>query len=583
MKSWAWVAACAAGIAGCETTTLQRDGATENNSLGSYALPKASLNVAVFYARDGEADGLIVAAETPKIVAGEIVPLSAKFSGWSKDKYRVEVDPKTGLIKKITIGLDDRAPEIAKAAAESFAAVASLNPGFFARVGSNLPAQESPVIPKPDITQIAEITFDPTDAASVHDANHKLWSEIADYADIRAALDCRLEARRDQADQRTVQLAVEAAIGAKAKAAARKKKLEEIAARAPGATLCKQPDRLLPANVRGLGLERALPLLVTRHPLVQSPQAAVPASHAAGAAAPGSDMSATPAAPCSGLGTAGVCVRAVKEIPIALKAPAGPMRWRTTSLPAVGQESLVNIDRAIMADKSLDVDFILGAPGDREISQDSAAENIAKLPKTVIDAAVDSLGKTTTALSNIIPVRIEYRSLRRPDEGIEPPGDAAAADDGASESGAVKPAASTSAAQPSAMTATPTPMTSVSIPGANGATTITVTQATPPAKDETSKPPSTAPGPQLWFASCAYGLLCTGSLDDQLTQGSSLGAPELSQGETSSPARVRGGEKPPSQPQGASQSGQPANQNGGKPACRSAEDLAKPECRATTG
>ena len=230
--------ACALGLTACESATLQRDAAIRNNSLGSYSLPKASLSVAVFYARDSDADGLIVAAEKPRVVTGETLPLTAKFSPWSKDKYEVSIDPKTGFIKKLGINLDDRSDEIVKAAAESIASVAALNPGFFARV-KRTDGAESGSDSAPRLVQIAEAVLDPTDAGSIRSANETLWRETLAFVDIGAAQDCRRDDRLARDNAKTVQDAIDKANGKKAKAAAEKAALKKIAETPPRISLCQ--------------------------------------------------------------------------------------------------------------------------------------------------------------------------------------------------------------------------------------------------------------------------------------------------------------------------------------------------------
>jgi hypothetical protein len=415
--------------------------ATQSNALGAYSLPESRLEVQVYFARSGEVDGLIVAATTPRVASGETLPLSGIFSAASADKFTVDVDPATGFLKKISLNLEDKSQEIAKAAAATVGAIYSFNPGaLFAEdqaAESELIASGSGPVP----VRIATVTLDPSNAASVASANVELWTQVSGYLRWRASALCR-------------------------------------------GSNCGSPLlRQLALDDPMLDLGAAARSLAVTRPFIQT-KGSMSANSI-------SERCRTVKQP-----SAGVCVRMPRELSVGLQAPHGPVIWQGARLPVVGEEYLLNVERAMFATKTYSVEFEAGFAGKREVEQSSSALAIVSTPKVMIDAFIDSASKTTKALSELIPIRVEYRKLRHPSASSETK-------------------TTTTEETTADGSTTTTEETSASATTTDGASPPPVPEPPPTESDvDQADPPPT--GPTMWFAACGYGLPCVDPLRSKL-------------------------------------------------------------------
>ncbi len=499
-------------LAGCETTTLVRDVSSEDaqdNSLGFYTLPKAALGVDLYHgsviATDSttkketlSSDGFLIAASTPRVEAGEAVPISAIFSASSHDKFTVDVDPATGFLKRIELNIEDKSVDTIKAAAASIGAIAAFFPNFGVPGGSRSSAEAAPVSGgqsrRVEYALVASVVVDPTDPQSIAAANTALNTHVEEYLSYLHRM-CQVN---------------------------------------------NGPRCARHAAWRASPWDKRAAYEPSFHEFISSPYAAkakaAPAQTRQSRCA--KDVAHGP----------GVCVRVARNVPVMLQAPGGPPIWQDARLPVAGDDYLLNVERAMFANKVFKVDFANGFAGKREVEQSSQALAIAGAPKAAIDAFVDSLSKTTTALSNLIPVRVKYESQRHPTS-----------------------------------TTTVKKTETASGPATNGApatqtTTETTTQqeSTSPEPDgESPKPPvaqengddaeaaaepppqpSLVHAPQLWFAACSYGLNCAGPLEKELRTGGA----DTGLRESESTTRR-------------------SNNAGPAPACTGA-DAGKPECKS---
>lgn len=477
-RAIAATAACAL-LAGCATNTLQSQ-SVRSNTLGYYSLPRAEMGVQVYFAQGQGTDGLIVAAETPRITTGESIPLSALFGAASEDRFEVKVDPATGFLQQISLNLEDRSVETAKALAASIGAVYAFNPGFLA---PRADTRESAVTPAPRLAPalVATAILDPTDQQAVEKANLTLWSQTLESLRWRQAIDCARDARRDERDK-------DETTGSTCEG---------------GPTLAMlAPTGKLPGDTKALAAA-----LARDRPFILLPETAT---------APRSNR-------CDFSQDArGVCIRVAKAWPLALQAPGGPIVWQGAHLPVAGDEYILNVERAMFATKTYKVDFEHGLAGGRSISQTSQALAVAGAPKVVVDAFIDSLGKTTQAISGIIPLRVEYRNLRYPEAKAETTATTSTQTTAAPAAGAATGAQSTQTTQTTASASSsggatpPKPPTPAAAPAA-AATAAAAAPAAPAKTDPAPKSDSPASqAPQLWFAACTTGLGCVGALQEAL-------------------------------------------------------------------
>ncbi|MDP3116556.1 MAG: hypothetical protein Q8N19_05505 [Phenylobacterium sp.] len=478
-KAIAATAACAL-LAGCATNTLQSQ-SVRSNALGYYSLPRAEMGVQVYYAQAAGTDGLMVAAETPRITSGESIPLGALFSAASEDRFEVKVDPATGFLQQISLNLEDRSVETARALAASIGAVYAFNPGFLA---PRADTAESLVEPPRRVAPILVATtiLDPTSQVEVEKANLTLWSQTLDSLRWRQAIDCARDARGGD-DEAAVE----------------------------GSTCQGGPTlaALVPAGKVPVDTKALAAALARDRPFILLPETATaPRSNQCDFSQNGS----------------GVCVRVAKAWRLALQAPGGPILWQGAHLPVAGDEYLLNVERAMFATKTYKVDFEHGFAGDRSISQTSQALAVAGAPKVVVDAFIDSLGKTTQAISGIIPLRVEYRNLRYPEAKAETTATTSTQTTAAPAAGAATGAQSTQTTQTTASAsssggATPPKPPTPAAPAAPAAaaTAPAAAPAAPAKTDPAPKPERPAPpAPQLWFAACTIGLSCEGALQKAL-------------------------------------------------------------------
>lgn len=484
-RTIAATAACAL-LAACATNTLQSQ-SVRSNALGYYSLPRAEMSVQVYFAQRQGTDGLIVAAETPQITSGESIPLSAMFSAASEDRFEVKVDPATGFLRQISLNLEDRSVETARALAASIGAVYAFNPGFLApRAGT----EESVVTPPPSLAPVLVATaiLDPTNSREVADANVTLWRQTLDSLRWRQAIDCARDARRETS-----------------RGAGDKDGMEGSICRGGPTLAMLTPTGKLPGDTKALA-----DTLARDRPFIVLPETATtPGPSRCDFRQEGS----------------GVCVRVAKAWRLALQAPGGPILWQGAHLPVAGEEYLLNVERAMFATKTYKVEFEHGLAGDRSITQTSQALAVAGAPKVVVDAFIDSLGKTTQAISGLIPLRVEYRNLRYPEAKAETTATTSTQTTAAPAAGAATGAQVSQTTQTTASASTsggatpPKPPTPAAAPTA-AATAATATPAAPAAPAKTDSAPKSdrpaPPAPQLWFAACTTGLGCVGALQEAL-------------------------------------------------------------------
>lgn len=571
-------AICTTALTACASGTLIHnpqgtDGLA--NSLGAYSLPKASLSVQVYLVRINNSAGIEVAAEPPHVVSSETFPISAIFDTGHADGFTVDVDPATGFLKEISLNSEDKSQDIAQATGASIGSVASFFTNFFvpgappAAAGLVAGGEAAESI-KASIL-LASIELDPTDPTSVRAANKQLWGGVISMLTRVTTTDtCTVKPARGSTPDPTCRAALSILHTAVA------------------------PGRWPPTDTD-------LDQLAARRPFIlqdPNPQPRRPGPGCESLAARGP----------------GVCVRAAAEVKVGLAAPNGAFAWRSAHMPVAGQEYLLNVDRAMYASKTFDVVFTDGFAGKRTVTQDSQVLNVAKTPKAVVDAFIDSLGKTTQALSAVIPIRVDYKNARRPSASKSTSATKSTTTDS---TGATK-TDTTSATTQSSQTGADESATN---PAAKGAADpkggAAQGQAAPKDKDaapvdaaagdgqasSNGAPADQKPGggtqspasaPTLWFAVCDLDLQCGGPLDSAL-----LGAKDAQAGQTlpqppvkqPAPAAKPNAPKAPAKaakPKPTAKSPKPTKPNtpakpGNAAPCSTPADLKRPECKPIGG
>lgn len=514
-------------LSACSSVTLQR-GANPNDDplpLGYYALPKAAMNVELYYVVKDNNAGLQIAADHPRTVPGETIPISTIFSAFSEDKITVDVDPATGYLKEINLNLEDRSQETLVAVAKSVGAILSFSTGFFGGGLVGIPpglqaAKErgAGAAAPPVFTLIASATVDPTDSESLTRANALLYTQ--------------LNASRAWFER----------------------------------TQCGKGTKI----TNCVAFLQTLASLKT-YKFIASPYNLVGDKASTSPPQPGIATSTCAGSLTSG---AGICVRAARDVPIRLQVPEGAPIWQDALLPVKDDEYLINANRAAFATTKLDVQFKDGFAGRRDISRTSAALAIAGAPKAIIDAFIDSLSGTTEALSKLLPVRVQYISARRGLTKVDTTTQTSTDASGTTTTQTTQTAQT--AVDSSSANAAPPAATAPAASEPSGGKAKSPGGTAAPAADmgQTTSADANTPGglqaPQLWFSACSYGIGCDGELQAELAKSPAPSAPPPSDvvkkptsATTPKPAKLK-----------------PAKPDAAKPDCTKSEVMnSKPACK----
>ncbi len=140
-------------------------------ALGIYALPRALMSVELYGA--GAGYQLDVFRPVPGPDSRYRLEVTARMSAMAHDAYRLEVDPRTGLLKSLEMRAQDKSADILLALAQS--AGAARSPGGQTR---GLGAPQGGVL-------ISQVLFDPLDPASVSEANRQLEAGLQRWTAFR--------------------------------------------------------------------------------------------------------------------------------------------------------------------------------------------------------------------------------------------------------------------------------------------------------------------------------------------------------------------------------------------------------------
>lgn len=101
-----------------------------------------------------------------------------------------------------------------------------------------------------------------------------------------------------------------------------------------------------------------------------------------------------------------LCVRARIPVDVRVQAPAGPPLMATFEAADSSSVGLINIHRAAWVTKTGTIDFVDGSPTVRKLTKGSEFEAVATLPLEIIDAGLERVKTTLTALAEVAQLRI---------------------------------------------------------------------------------------------------------------------------------------------------------------------------------